>query len=325
MSRSEDTALVDRLRMQSSETEWLEFKQTRCAPEQIGQYLSALANSACLVDRPKGYLVLGIEDGTHRVAGTDFDPYRAKGKGNQDLLPWLEAGLRPQTGFEARVVDHPDGRVVVFEVAAAKDQPVRFLGTAYVRVGASKTELAKHPARERAIWTRELDWSGQLCESASVDHLDPPALTKARTQFIERHSAQVGDIHAWDDLTFLHKTRLFRDGVATNAALLLLGRPESASLLTDGIAWLVWILKDADNNPLNIAQIDLPLLDAGNRVLEHVRNLPVRFMPKGTLLPKQVYQYDPWVVREVVHNAIAHQDYYMRGRISAVESPTASS
>ncbi len=321
MSRAEDMALVDRLRMQSSETEWLEFKQKRCAPEQIGQYLSALANSACLVDRPEGYLILGIEDGTHKVAGTDFDPYRAKGRGNQDLLPWLEARLRPQTGFEARVVDHPDGRVVVFEVASAKDQPVSFLGTAYVRVGASKTELAKHPTRARAIWTRELDWSGQLCESATVDDLDPAALIKARIQFIERHSAQEGDIHAWDDLTFLHKTRLFRDGTATNAALLLLGRPESASLLTDGIAWLVWILKDADNNPLDIVQIDLPFFDAGNRVLQHVRNLPVRFMPKGTLLPKQVHQYDPWVVREVVHNAIAHQDYYMRGRISAVEFP----
>lgn len=74
MSRSEDVALVDRLRMQSSETEWLEFKQKRCAPEQIDQYLSALANSACLADRSKGYLVFGIEDGTHKVAGTNFDP-----------------------------------------------------------------------------------------------------------------------------------------------------------------------------------------------------------------------------------------------------------
>lgn len=81
MSRAEEMALAGRLRMQSSETEWLEFKQKRCAPEQIGQYLSALANSTCLVDRPKGYLVLGIEDGTHRVAGTNFDPLQSQGEG----------------------------------------------------------------------------------------------------------------------------------------------------------------------------------------------------------------------------------------------------
>ena len=188
MSRSQDAALVDRLRKHSSETEWLEFKRRRCAPEQLGQYLSALANSACLVDRPKGYLVLGVDDETHEVAGTNFDPCKATGKGSQDLLPWLAAGLRPRTGFEARVVEHPDGRVVVFDVASAKDQPISFYGTAYVREGASKTELAKHPTRERAIWTRELDWSEQVCEDATVDHLDPAALATARRQFVERHT-----------------------------------------------------------------------------------------------------------------------------------------
>jgi len=74
LSASRQVALVDRLRRRSSETEWLEFKRHRCAPDQLGQYLSALANSACLVDQPRGYLVLGIEDGTREVAGTDFDP-----------------------------------------------------------------------------------------------------------------------------------------------------------------------------------------------------------------------------------------------------------
>ena len=109
--------------------------------------------------------------------------------------------------------------------------------------------------------------------------------------------------------------------MATNAALLLLGRPESASLLEDGIAWLFWILKDADNRPLDSANIQLPFLDAGDRVLQRIRNLPVRFMPKGTVTPKQFDQYDAWVIRETVHNAIAHQDYYRKCRVSVVEFP----
>ena len=321
MSMSQLVTLVDRLRGHSSETEWLEFKRQRCAPDQLGQYLSALANSACLVGRAKGYLVFGIDDETRDVAGTDFDPRKAKGKGNQDLLLWLGAGLQPNTGFDAHVVDHPDGRVVVFEVAPAQDQPVSFYGTAYVRIGSSKTKLAKYPDRARAIWTRGLDWSEQVCEGAALRDLDPEALAEARERFAERHPAQANELQAWNAATFLHKTRLFRDGVATNAALLLLGRPESASLLNGGIAWLVWILKDADNTPLDIAKIEPPFLDAGNRVLERMRNLPVRFMPKGTLMPKQFYQYDSWVVREAVHNAIAHQDYYLRSRISVVEFP----
>ncbi len=128
-----------------------------------------------------------------------------------------------------------------------------FCGTAYVRIGSSKAELSKYPDRARTIWARELDWPAQPCNGVGLSVLEPVTLAKARERFLERHPAQKHDIQGWDDSTFLHKTRLFRDGAATNAALLLLGRPESASLLEDGIAWLFWILKDADNRPLDSA------------------------------------------------------------------------
>lgn len=322
MSDSRYVPLVDRLRSQSSEKEWLEFKRGQCAPEQLGQYLSALANSACLVGQPMGYLVFGVEDGNHEIAGTDFDPHTAKAKGNQDLLPWLGAGLEPNPGFDVWVVDHPEGLVVVFEVAPAKDQPVMFRGTAYVRVGSSKTELSKYPDKARAIWTSELDWSAQPCDGAGTSALEPTALLKARERFLERHPGQKHEVQGWDDLTFLHKTRLFRDGVATNAALLLLGRSESAGLLADGIDWFFWMLKDENNQPRSSANFELPLLDVGDRILQRIRNLPVRFMPKGTLTPKQFDQYDSWVIREAVHNAIAHRDYTRRlCRVTVVEFP----
>ncbi len=151
MSGSEHRVLIDRLRALPAEAEWFEFKRNRHDPQQLGEYLSALANAACLLNQPRGYLVFGIDDATHDVVGTSFDPYLTRGKGNQDLLPWLGAGLRPNTGFEVYVVEHPDGRVVLFEVGPAKDEPVAFYGTAYVRVGSSKTEIGKHPEKARAL------------------------------------------------------------------------------------------------------------------------------------------------------------------------------
>jgi len=48
MTQSGHMALVDRLRAQPTETEWSEFKHNHCGPQQIGEYLSALANAACL-------------------------------------------------------------------------------------------------------------------------------------------------------------------------------------------------------------------------------------------------------------------------------------
>jgi len=321
MSEREHIALIDRLRALPAETEWLEFKRNRYEPQVLGEYLSALANAACLANQPRGYLVFGIDDATHDVVGTRFDPYAAKGKGNQDLLPWLSAGLRPNTGVETRIVDHPDGRIVLFDVGPANGEPVSFYGTAYVRVGSSKSELRNHPEKARAIWTRGSDWSAEICHAASLADLDPDAVAKGREQFVVKHPRQAGDVAGWDDQTFLNKARVLRQDAITNTALLLLGRAESATLLSPAVAKISWILKDAGNRELDYEHIGPPFLLAGDRLLKRIRNLIVRALPSGTLFPQEITQYDPWVIREALHNAIAHQDYRRHGRIVVVEFP----
>ena len=314
-------ALIDRLRALPTETEWIEFKKDHYEPQMLGEYLSALANAACLAGQPRGYLVFGIDNETHEVVGTRFDPYAVKGKGNQDLLPWLAAGLRPNTGFETHLVEHPGGRVVLFEVGPAHDQPVSFYGTAFIRVGTSKTELSKHPEKARAIWTRGRDWSGDVCETATPADLDPEAVTKAREQFVVKHPGQASDLAGWDDVTFLNKAKVLKQGAVTNAALLLLGRAESATLLSPAVAKISWVLKDADNRELDYEHFGPPFLLAGDRLQRRIRNLIVRALPSGTLFPQEITQYDPWVIREALHNCIAHQDYGLHGRIVVVEFP----
>ena len=48
MTDSGHIALIDRLCAMPTETEWLEFKRNRYEPQHLGEYLSALANAACL-------------------------------------------------------------------------------------------------------------------------------------------------------------------------------------------------------------------------------------------------------------------------------------
>ena len=321
MTERERIALIDRLRALPTETEWFELKRNRYEPQQLGEYLSALANAACLAGQPRGYLVFGIDDATHEVVGTNFDPYATKAKGNQDLLPWLAAGLRPNTGFEPHIVAHSDGRVVLFEIGPANGEPVGFYGTPYIRVGTSKTELGKHPEKARALWTRGSDWSAQVCATASLAGLDPDAIAKAREQFVVKHPGQAAAIAGWDDATFLNKARVLKQGAVTNTALLLLGRPESATLMSPAVAKISWILKGSDNRELDYEHFGPPFLLVGDRLLRRIRNLIVRALPSGTLFPQEIAQYDPWVIREALHNAVAHQDYRRHGRITVVEFP----
>lgn len=321
MNTADLTALLDRLRAESRETDWLEFKANRYEPQMLGEYLSALANSACLLGMPRGYLVFGIEDGSHAVVGTTFDPQAEKGKGEQLLPLWLSLGLQPNVGFEIHTLAYHDQRVVLFEVHPAFDRPVKFYGKAYVRDGSSKTELAKYPEKERAIWNRRVDWSAQVCEQATLDDLAPEAIAKARQEYSTKFRGQIRELAGWDDATFLNKARLTIRGTVTNAALLLLGRPEASALLAPAVARISWMLKNERNEELDYEHFGPPFLLNVDKVLARIRNLTVRELPDGTLFPIELTQYDPWVIREALHNCIAHQDYGLRGRIQVVETP----
>jgi ATP-dependent DNA helicase RecG len=251
MNTADLTALLDRLRAEPRETEWLEFKTNRYEPQVLGEYLSALANAACLQGKPRAYLVFGIEDGSHAVAGTVFDPQGEKGSGNQLLPLWLSLGLQPNVGFEIHSFAYHGQHVVLFEIHPAFDRPVKFYGKAYIRDGTSKTELAKYPEKERAIWNRRVDWSAQVCEQATLDDLDPEALAKARREYATKFPRSAEEQTTWDDVTFLNKAKVTIRGALTNASLLLLGRAESSALLAPAVARMSWMLKNERNEDLD--------------------------------------------------------------------------
>ena len=146
--------LIDTLRAEPHEMEWLEFKKNNDHPQLIGEYLSALSNSACLADKPHGYLVYGIDDPSHEVVGTGFKPHEAKGKGNEGLEPWLARLLSPQVDFRIYEYEYDGKAVVLFRVDATTNTPVKFSGKAFIRVGEHKHSLKKHPEKERKIWKK---------------------------------------------------------------------------------------------------------------------------------------------------------------------------
>src|SRR4051812_17724843 len=108
-------SLVHELRKLPSETEWVEFKHNDEDPQDIGEYLSALANAAALVGKSSGYVLWGIDDATHQVVGTSFQPGKRK-VGNEELENWLLRLLEPKIHFRFQAVTVDGLSVVVLEV-----------------------------------------------------------------------------------------------------------------------------------------------------------------------------------------------------------------
>jgi ATP-dependent DNA helicase RecG len=332
MTPAEVEAKVDGFLKLPAETEWVEFKHNNDNPQMIGEYLSAISNSAALECQPFGYIVWGIEDGTHNVVGTTFKPRQKKGQGNEDLEPWSNKLLSPRINFRIFEFDTDDGTpVVLFEIQAANTAPVAFSGRRYVRVGSHKKLLGEHPEKERRLWEivsgPAVDWSAEICESATIDSLDPEAIRRARSEYADRFEGDPKKAHLakevweWDDVSFLNKIKVAIDGRLTRAALILLGKAESTHHVAPAQPRMTWILKDDNNVERDYRHYDPPFLLAVDDLLENVRNLTVRHLPDGTLFPINVSQYDPWVMRETLHNCIAHQDYGKAGRIIVVEQP----
>lgn len=154
MTDAQLSALLINLLSLPHETEWVEFKHDY-APKEIGtylaEYLSALSNSASLHSKDSAFMVWGIEDGTRKVVGTKFKPRQAK-QGNEELENWLMRALHPQVNFKIHEWAHQGKPVVLFEIPRAAYAPVRFGSEEFIRVGSLKKKLKEYPAKEAELW-----------------------------------------------------------------------------------------------------------------------------------------------------------------------------
>ena len=148
-------SLTHELRKLPTESEWVEFKHNHAHPEDIGEYISALANSATLLGKSTAYLVWGIDDKTHEVVGTRFIPGSAK-VGNEELENWLLRLLAPKINFRFYSFAMDEKPVVLLEIGAAFRHPVQFKHQEFIRVGSYKKKLKDFPEKERDLW-RSLD------------------------------------------------------------------------------------------------------------------------------------------------------------------------
>jgi len=163
------------------------------------------------------------------------------------------------------------------------------------------------------------DWSAGICASATLDDLDPAAIAVARQNYKVKHPKLADEVDGWSDSVFLNKAKVTINGQVTRTAILLLGREESVHYLSPAQAQITWVLKDAQGNDKDYQHFYPPFLLQTEALFSRIRNLTYRYLQDNTLFPTEVEQYDAWVIRELLHNCVAHQDYSLHGRINVVE------
>lgn len=144
-------SLVRELCRLTNECEWVEFKKNNAKPEEIGKYISALSNSAVLNGKDKAYVIWGVEDDTHNILGTNFVPKQLK-IGNEELENWLLHRLSPKLNFKFQTVQNKGINIVILEINAASKHPTSFTNEKYIRIGSYCKKLKDFQEKERELW-----------------------------------------------------------------------------------------------------------------------------------------------------------------------------
>ena len=322
MTHDDLLMILDELRAMPVETEWLEFKEAKRNYDfaKLGRYFSSIANEANLKDREYGWLLFGVEDKSHEIVGTSY-------RSDPKQLESLKKEVADKTSGRITFLDifevWGDGkRVLMLQIpAASKGAPVAWDGHYYGRDGESLGPPSLDEIERIRQQRPQPDWSAVPVPEASIDDLSSEALQEARRLYCERNPHLEDEVASWDDPALLKKLRLMTDQGLSRAALILLGKSEAASLLPESNLQISWIVQDRDGIPIDYRHFGLPFLLNSTQAIAAVRNLTYRYMPDDSLFPTELPKYDGWVLREALHNCIAHQDYSLGGKINLVEKP----
>ena len=305
------------------EKEVVEFKEAGndYDKNKIGQYFSAISNEANLKGLQFGWLIFGVRNKDKKVLGSEYRDTKGLETLKYEISQATTGGISFIDIFEMYpVIDGEKTRVIMFQIpAAATAIPTGWHDHFYGRNGESLGALSVEEL-DRIRGQEKKDWSKQIVDGATIDMLDKEAIGIAREKCKLRMTPQVArETDQMSNEEFLTKLKLIISGKITRAAMILLGNSDYDYLLTNA-PQIVWRLNGVDGNVKDYEIFTIPFLKAIDKVFAKIRILNYRYMPnQQTLFPTETQQYDPWLLRELLNNCIAHTDYRGGNRICVDE------
>lgn len=311
---------------ENARCEWKEMKNLKNLfagdeKNDVISYVAAIANME------GGHLVIGVQDKTLEIVGTDLSKFNL----NAQSAVWKLLEHCTNLSSEGLSIDEyttEDSHKTVWIIHIPKHLPCRPVYAhkkAWQRVEDSLVEMTQE--RLAAILEEPVfeakDWSAEIVPNAVLTDLDELAVAKARVMFKKVHASKIPaeEIDAWTVEELLSNSGIMIDGKLTRAAIILLGKPVSVFKLRPAVVEVTWTLRDERQEVVDYEHFTAPFILTVDQILSKIRNLTMRELPGGTLFPETMKQYDDYTIREALHNAIAHQDYTLQQRINFVENP----
>lgn len=289
----------------------------------IGEYISAISNSAALYGKAAGFIVWGVDDSTHEVIGTAFQPKLTK-KGNEELESWLLRLLTPKVNFTFHDFQVDGLPVVLLEVARAAHNPIQFQGMEYIRIGSYKKKPKDFSEKERELWRifdrtpfEDLIAAEHISDAEVLQLLDYPAYFDLLGLPLPDNRKGILDRLADDDMIKVNEAGGWK---ITNMGATLFAKKldEFKGLKRKAVRVVAY----KSNNRLETVREQIGgkgYASGFAGLIEFINGLLPRNEVILTALRKDVPMYPELAVRELVANAIIHQDFFITGSGPMIE------
>ena len=315
--------ILNELRKLPAETEWVEFKHNNAEPDEIGEYLSALANAAALTGKVQAWLVWGVNNDTHEIVGTSLTPASIK-VGNEELESWLLRLLSPKINFRFYALQAEEKAVVLLEIGAAFRHPVQFKGTEFIRIGSYKKKLKDFPEKERELWRvfDRIPFEKEIAaENIAAEEvlrlLDYPAYFDLLSLPLPEGREGILAALAADDM--LAQGKAGRWNITNLGAVLFAKRLADFRTLTRKAARVVLYKGESRVETVREQEGGKGYAAGFEGLIGFVTNLLPSNEMIGQALRKQMPMFPELAIRELVANAIIHQDFHLTGTGPMVE------
>lgn len=322
MAIKDPLALLDRLLREPAEQTWLEFKHNRCDPVDIGRCVSACANAAILAEKDRAFIVFGIENGTKRKLGTEVRLHETK-KGNENFVNWLNRMLTPSIMVDAIDFRQGETAFAILAIEPSYDRPVSFAGVEYIRIGENVKKLKDFDQHERALWLatsrrkfEEATAAPHLTEREVLERLDIDAYCKLMGQ---QRGTPAESIRALVQRGFIREDMESGYDI-TNLGAILFARDISTfqSVASKSVRVVRYAGTDKQRSYGEIGGTKGYAIGFGGLISYVIDNLPGEEVFTGGLRTWRSH-YPEIAIREVIANALIHQDFTVSGSGPMIE------
>ncbi len=282
-----------------------------------------MSNSAALLGKSSAYVVWGVDNTTHAIVGTSFRP-NSMTIGNEQLENWLLHLLAPDIPFHFYELDIEGKAVVLLEIEHAFQHPVRFKNQEFIRIGSYKKALKEHPEKERALWRifdrtlfEEDIAKADISGDEVLQLLDYPAYFELLNLPLPETKAMILEAFAADRLIMRCDTGKWN--IHNIGAILFARKLGEFHKLHRKVIRVVLYRGSGRIETIREQEGTKGYANGFEGLIGFINNLLPSNEVIEQALRRNVPMYPELAVRELVANALIHQDFAVRGAGPMVE------